>query len=281
VELPVEVIEAARRERPLLCGLLAVAAGFSPGLAGRSHRAVAAGQQATFIFCIKGGGWWEARGRLSLIRKGDLLVLPPGTTHACGPQASSPWTVHWVRASGEHLPDYLRELALGPQTPVLHIGEDPQLIRLFNEILRSLQRGTFAHLLHASHTLAYLLSCVIQKRQTAAPESSDTVQKVAQAIIYMSEHLEEPLRVTALARLAGLSAAHFGELFKHQTGCAPRDYLHLLRIHQACRLLRDSTLSVKEIAARTGYGDPFHFSRQFKAFQGLSPSEYRQGGTAS
>jgi AraC family transcriptional regulator, arabinose operon regulatory protein len=275
-ELSAEVIESVQRERPLLRGLLAVAAGFSHGLTGSPRRSVAGSQQATFIFCIKGSGWWEAHGRLSIIRKGDLLVLPPGATHSCGPQASSPWTVHWVRAAGEHLPDYLRELALGPQTPMLHIGEDPQLIRLFSEILRSLHRGpSFANLLQASQGLAYLLSSLIQRRQAAAPESSDTVQRVAQAIIYMSEHLDEPLRVTALARLAGLSCAHFGELFKHQTGCSPRDYLHLLRIHQACRLLDDSALSIKEIAARVGYRDPFHFSRQFKAFQNISPSEYR------
>jgi AraC-like DNA-binding protein len=279
VELSAEVVEAARRDRPLLRGLLAVAAGFSRELRSRSHRAPGASQQATLIFCVKGSGWWEAHSRISIIRKGDLLVLPPGATHSCGPQASSPWTVHWVRAAGEHLPEYLRELALGPQTPVLHLGEDPQLIRLFNEILRSLQRGaSFADLLEASHALAYLLSCLIRKRQAAAPESSDTVQRAAQAIIYMSEHLDEPLRVSALARLAGLSSAHFGELFKHHTGCSPRDYLHLLRIHQACRLLHDTTLSVKEIAGRIGYRDPFHFSRQFKAFQGLSPSEYRDAG---
>jgi AraC family transcriptional regulator, arabinose operon regulatory protein len=280
VELSADAVERARQERPLLRSLLAVAAGFSQGLTGRSHRGAGPLQPATFIFCVKGKGWWEAHGRLSIISKGDLLVLPPGSTHACGPQASSPWTVHWVRATGEHLPDYLRELALGPQTPVLHLGEDPQLIRLFSEILHSLQRGpAFPNLLQASHALAYLLAGLIQKRQAAAPESSDTVHRVAQAIVYMSEHLDAPLRVTALARLAGLSRAHFGELFKAQTGSSPHDYLHLLRIHQACRLLRDSTLSVKEIAARIGYRDPFHFSRQFKAFQGRSPSEYRDQPT--
>ena len=143
-------------------------------------------------------------------------------------------------------------------------------------MVTALEKGTsFPHLLHASHTLAHLLALMIEYRHERQRDTSDSVQKVAESIIYMSEHVDEPLRVSTLAALANLSPAHFAVRFREQTGCAPRDYLHLLRIHRACQLLRSSALNVKEIAARLGYQDPFHFSRQFKAFQGVSPSEYR------
>jgi AraC-like ligand binding domain/Helix-turn-helix domain len=49
----------------------------------------------------------------------------------------------------------------------------------------------------------------------------------------------------------------------------------LLRIHRSRQLLRSSAQNVKEIATRLGYQDQFHFSGQFKAFQGVSSSEYR------
>jgi len=92
----------------------------------------------------------------------------------------------------------------------------------------------------------------------------------------MSEHLEQPLKVRALAALAGVSPAHFRALFKEQTGSSPRDYLHLLRMHRACQWLTDTTWSLKEVASRLGYQDQFHFSRKFKAFSGVAPSGYRQ-----
>jgi len=184
--------------------------------------------------------------------------------------------VHWVHVRGDLLPEYLRELGVTPDMPVIHTGEEPQTARLFGEILRARQHGcSFADHLLASHALAYLLALLVQKRQAMPEDASNTVQRVAQAIIYLSEHLAEPLRVSVLARMASLSPTYFGELFKAQVGCAPRDYLHLLRMHRACQLLTTTTLSVKHIATSSGYQDPFHFSRQFKAFQGLTPSDYR------
>ena len=274
--LPAPVIAAARDGQALLRGLLAVAAGFSSRQSGPLRQPPNTADQAWIIYCVQGGGCCSVGNRLEAVRKGDLLVLPPETAFACSAHASTPWTIHWVRAMGGLLHEYLRELTAERGMGVVRIGEDPQLIRLFNDILQSLQRGAdFASVLRASHGLAYLLACLIQKRRQTPAQAQDTVQKVAEAIIYMSERAADPLRVTALARLAGLSPAYFSELFKAQTGCSPRAYLHLLRIHRACQLLQTTSLSVKEIASRVGYRDPFHFSRQFKAFEGLSPSQYR------
>jgi AraC family transcriptional regulator, arabinose operon regulatory protein len=274
--IPAHIL-ATLGQRPLLRGLLAVRAGFAAGSQEPLPRAGTPARYATFLYCVRGSGWCELAGRLHTIRPGDFLVLAPGTSHACGTRVSDPWSVHWVQATGELLPDYLNELTPATGAPLLQVGEDPRLVRLFNEIVRCLQRGSGpAELLRASTALGYMLGLLIEKRQESTVADVDTMQKVADAIIYMSEHLEEPLRMTALARQASLSSAYFGGLFKAQTGCAPREYLHLLRMHRACQLLRASELSIKQIAARLGYQDPFHFSRQFKAFHGLSPSEYRE-----
>jgi len=271
------VITTTLRDKPLLRGLLAVGAGYLPRSAGHLRHPSLGGGEALLVYCVRGVGWCELAGQLRPVRAGDLLVLPPGTPHICGARVSNPWTIHWALAAGENLGEYLKELGASAHAPLVWRGEDLQLTRLFNEVLKTLETGTsFLKLLQASQALAHLLALMVRHRQEHTHDASDSVQKVAASIIYMSEQLDEPLRVTGLARLANLSPAHFSVLFKQQTGCSPRDYLHLLRIHRACQLLRSSTLNVKEIAARLGYQDQFHFSRQFKAFQGVSPSEYRE-----
>jgi AraC family transcriptional regulator, arabinose operon regulatory protein len=275
--LPERVVKAALREQPLLRGLLTAGAGYSPKAAGHLRRRPQSLDQTLLIYCVKGVGWCELAGQLHTVRAGDLLVLAPDVPYTCGAHIANPWTIHWACALGANLPEYLNELEVSTQAPLVWMGEDLQLARLFNEVLQTLENGSsFLNLLQASHALAHLLAMSIRHRHERTRDTSDVVEKVAQAIIYMSEHLDQPLRVSALAALANLSQAHFSVLFKQQTGCSPRDYLHLLRIHRACQLLRGSTLNVKEIASKLGYQDQFHFSRQFKAFQGLSPTEYRE-----
>jgi AraC family transcriptional regulator, arabinose operon regulatory protein len=276
VLLPARVIAAALRERPLLHGLLPAGAGYFPKAGRHLRRRPEGSDQAILIYCVKGGGWGELNGQFHPVRAGDLLAVPVGIPHSYGAHVSNPWTIHWVHLAGAHAREYLKELGVSTQAPVVWIGEDLQLVLLFNEVVKVLERGfSFLNLLQASHATAHLLSLLIRHRHEQTRDAADSAQKVAQSIIYMSAHVDQPLRITALAALANLSPAHFTVRFKEQTGISPRDYLHLLRIHQACQFLHGTKLNVKEIAARLGYQDQFHFSRQFKAFQGVSPSEYR------
>ena len=176
-------------------------------------------------------------------------MLPPRVPHTYGAHVSSPWTIHWAHAAGVNVPEYLRQLRTTAESPFRWMGEDLQLSLLFNEVFQALERGSaFVNLLHASHALAHLLALAISHQQERRRDVSDSVERIGQSIRYMSEHINEPLRITRLASLANLSAAHFSTLFKEQMGCSPRAYLYLLRIHKACQLLQDTTLNVKEIA---------------------------------
>jgi AraC family transcriptional regulator len=78
-----------------------------------------------------------------------------------------------------------------------------------------------------------------------------------------------------LARQGALSSQHLLRLFRKQLGASPMRCISLLRVRNAGSLLERTTLTLKEIADRSGYENPFHFSRAFKRLYGVPPSLYR------
>jgi len=104
----------------------------------------------------------------------------------------------------------------------------------------------------------------------------DTQLRIAQAVRYMRECLNQSLQVPALARMANISPSHFFAVFKRQTGFAPLDFFIRLRMQRACEIFDATVFSVKEVAGKLGYDDPFYFSRVFKSVSGFAPTEYRR-----
>lgn len=88
-----------------------------------------------------------------------------------------------------------------------------------------------------------------------------------------ASHEEWPVR--RLSRVSGVSEAHFARSFKEAFGVPPHRYLLTRRIERAAALLRDTDLSITEIAFQTGWESLGTFSRTFRDITGVSPSELR------
>lgn len=99
--------------------------------------------------------------------------------------------------------------------------------------------------------------------------------RIRRAMTYLAEHSAEPFRLEAVAQACGLSTSRLSHLFKEQTGQTPQRYSEELRMRLAQQLLAHSSLPVAEIAAETGFEDPFYFAKRFRRFARCSPSEYR------
>ncbi|WP_194165292.1 helix-turn-helix domain-containing protein [Deinococcus terrestris] len=80
------------------------------------------------------------------------------------------------------------------------------------------------------------------------------------------------------AQALNLSPRTLSRVTHSALGKPAKEVIQDRRVLEARRLLGFTTLSVKEIAARLGYADPFHFSRAFKGATGLSPQAYREDG---
>lgn len=88
-----------------------------------------------------------------------------------------------------------------------------------------------------------------------------------------ASHEEWPIR--RLARVSGVSEAHFARSFKEAFGLPPHRYLLTRRIERATALLRDTDLPITEVAFQTGWGSLGTFGRTFRDITGESPGAVR------
>ena len=87
---------------------------------------------------------------------------------------------------------------------------------------------------------------------------------------------DQPWTVASLAEQANMSRSSFSATFTQVLEVPPLQYLREHRMRTASRLLRDSSMGLKEIASRVGYDSVSAFSMAFKRFSGQSPGEFRR-----
>ena len=92
---------------------------------------------------------------------------------------------------------------------------------------------------------------------------------------YIDENIDQQLRLIDLANVARISVTHFLRQFKRRFGCAPHVYVIQRRLERAQRLLAKTSLSIKEVAASSGFADQSHMTRAFQKYLRTTPAAYR------
>jgi AraC-like DNA-binding protein len=124
--------------------------------------------------------------------------------------------------------------------------------------------------------LRVMLMDLFQKQSANKQETFFTHQaEILQMVrgIHAAEHLPS---VALMAERLHVSTPHFSRIFKNIVGQGPMEFLLQIRLSRARHLLRETNMSIGEIADRLDYTDVFFFSRQFKEKCGVSPLEFRK-----
>lgn len=100
--------------------------------------------------------------------------------------------------------------------------------------------------------------------------------RTAPAVIYISEHYAEAVRIETLARLCHLSASEFSRTFHHEHGISFRRFLLNYRIAMARDFLAEPQASVSQVAWAVGFNDVSHFGRMFRRLVGEPATRYQR-----
>jgi AraC-like DNA-binding protein len=118
------------------------------------------------------------------------------------------------------------------------------------------------------------LSGISRDLRTTGDDRTD-LAGISAVIAHVQAHLDRPLRVADLARLAGLTGFRLDQRLRALYGLTTGQFLTRARIEAARTLLRTTDRPIAAVALECGYADQAAFTRRFRKSVGLTPSQYR------
>lgn len=233
-------------------------------------------QEYQINYITEGAGILETSTDQFPVGSGSILILRPGMWHRYKPDAATGWNEHYVGFNGEFGARLFQEGFFQNKKPVLYVGFQERLLKLFFEIIQIVKEEKTSHQQMCAANTILMLSTILSvtKNQEFAGKSIEhTIQK---ACLHFRENLKSNLNMEDLANHFNVGYSYFRQMFRKYTGISPTQYHLSLRIQKAKDLLVSTEMSLKEIAIELGFETYFYFSRVFKDKTGKSPMEFRK-----
>ena len=227
---------------------------------------------------------WRSGGRRlgSRTRSGSITVIPEG--HDGRWDMDGP-----VETSHVYIPDRRLQAAAAQITGggrvelVGRVGfEDPSAARILELLSREVPNQEPSARLFVDQAIDLLCIHLVRAHSSfaalalEAPRGGLADWQLRRVTQYMREHLAEEIGLDELAALVNLSRFHFCTAFRKATGQTPHNWLMILRIEEARRLLETPALAVTDVALAVGYQTPSSFAAAFRKLVGTTPSAYRR-----
>lgn len=198
------------------------------------------------------------------LRKGDLIVLPPGVGHA----------FHYP-GNGERFLSVKFHVEKPPATPSRALSVSRTgFFRAWRVCLDALLAEEPAPRL-VQATLAGLLDALLIRLLPCDEGPARPPACVRRALDHIAANPGRALTVAETARVAGVAPGYLAGVFRRATGITVKQAIDRERTEAAKALLRYSELTVGQIAGQLGFGDIFSFSRFFKKHTGRSPRGFQ------
>ncbi len=102
------------------------------------------------------------------------------------------------------------------------------------------------------------------------------IKKIIPAISYINENYADDISLTHISQLLNFDKSHFCRIFKKALNLSFVQYLNLVRINKAAKLILTTNKTITEISSETGFSSPAYFIKNFKTYFGCTPNFYKK-----
>ena len=246
------------------------------------------------ILCIYDGtANTTIQGISHTLTTGDVCIIPPHTKHSVGifddsiainilvRSTTFESTFFQILTADSALAQFFTHVLFHKTEGnflIFHTGND-------KAVIRSVENLFIEYLGHEKYSYTFLNSMLVlfwaqllrcHENEIESILTKDTTGNSMTEILNYINHNYQTATLSDTAAHFNYSTSHFSTLIKEGTG---RTFLQIIRdikLNQACRALRQTTLSIPAICELVGYETPEHFMRTFKKAYGMTPGEYRK-----
>ena len=224
-----------------------------------------------FSVMLSGQIHYIVEGKDYILHAGEAMVIPMDSLYTQESFTTGPYVKQVLEIRGSLVKAYAAGLRL--DTVQQFRLPDPEEIsgrlRRIGKLLRENHSGDEPELIGQTH---YLMSFFAGAGKPV-PSLPPLFYRIREEIENL---LDRPFSVTELVRRTGASHSTMDRLMRRFQGVSCREYYLGRKMLAAEYLLKNTELSIKEIAYRLGCSSPFHFSNLFRERRGLSPSSFRE-----
>ncbi len=239
---------------------------------GHDMRTITPPRRYLFQVTLPGSGSLLVRGKNLPVGEHQAIFLP--VPQDCQYRAAPRWEFAFLSVKGPWA-DEVGESIYKKYGPVLTLPKGSRALKVTVEAAEAAPFRDFISDFESSSFACRFLLALMEDLEGPPPGKRPLA--VENALAYMRKNFEAPLSAGQIAGRIGVSREHFTREFKRHLGIGPAEHHSRVRLGEAASLLSQSSLSVREIAARTGFSDASAFARAFRRRFGASPEIWRKG----
>lgn len=200
---------------------------------------------------------------------GDVIAITPGQLEVREPDPRNLYECAWIMAKGPVASELLRSIYPKDRSvfSFSRANDASDKIKCAVDGLWEDREVSFKF---------SMLSVFYSVLALFADNKEKRTDPVSSALTYMNlNYKEENLKISDVSAFSGVTQNHLCKLFKKETGKSTMENLIEIRLAKSAVLLKNTDISISEIAYSVGFSDPKHFSQMFKKQYGITPGEYR------
>jgi len=232
------------------------------------------GNEDFHMIYVKGGkGFYTLKGSTEVLEKGKLIFISPGFRHSAGQFRRRPYPKIIPVRFGLYSNSTGKDLSPGFFRPFCACLENVSG-KAFPELFEKLYKCFCMKESKLRTTMANIImqEILLEILNALKPQSSEVDARIERVKDFILKNPEKGKTLSALAKMAELSTKYFSRLFFAQTGSTPVNFAIRARCRSAEYMLQNSSMRIKEVAARLGYPDQYSFSKQFRKTMGYPPN---------